>query len=412
MTRQAFTVELEGTNSGGNLGGAVNFIYQNKSLFHGAEFFSMKLKGAYETLNAELTGFRDSKELGIEASLRLPKFLMPYPAKENFIRKHGPKTVLLAGYNYQKMPVYTRTVANLTIGYSWKGNRFTNHDFNPLFLDVVNLPYIDPSYKLRIDTSSYLAYSYRDVMVLGGNYNFVFNDQMIKKSKDYWFIRLGFDAAGNILSLAYNLAKVEKVDDSYNLFGQPFAQYIKGEADISYHYKINEASSAVYRLFTGIGWPYGNSKAMPFEEQYFGGGSNDIRAWMVRTLGPGSYSLADSSFINQTADIKLEANAEYRFKLFWIIEGAVFVDAGNIWTFREDPDRPGAQFKFNKFLDDMAVGTGFGLRLDIKFVILRADIGLKLRDPRIATGSKWIPLSRPFNLRDDTAFVIGIGYPF
>jgi len=163
-----------------------------------------------------------------------------------------------------------------------------------------------------------------------------------------------------------------------------------------------------------VGMPYGNSKAMPFEEQYFGGGANDIRAWRVRTLGPGSYVLPDteSNFINQTADIKLEANAEYRFKLFWILEGALFADAGNIWTFRKDASMPGANFQINKFIDDMAVGAGVGLRFDIKFVLLRADFGLKLRDPMISDGSKWIPLTRSYNLSNDLAMVIGIGYPF
>ncbi len=412
MVRQSFTVELEGTNSGGNLGGALNLIYQNKSLFQGAENFTIKFKGAYETLTEKVTGFRNSQQYGFESTLRLPKFLMPFPSKEAFIRKHDPKTVLQAGYNYQKMPVYTRTVANMTVGYSWRGNKYTSHMLNPLGIDVVTLPYISPSFKARIDTSSYLAYSYRDVMILGGNYSFIFNNQMIQKAKDYWFIRLGFDAAGNLLALGYNLAGAAKEDDTYQLFRQPYAQYVKGEADISYHRRINDASSLVYRVFSGIGWPYGNSRAMPFEEQYFGGGSNDIRAWMVRTLGPGSYAVTDTSFINQTADLKLEANAEYRFKLFWILEGAMFVDAGNIWTFREDPDRPGAQFKFNRFIDDIAVGAGLGLRFDIKFVLLRADFGLKLRDPQISDGSKWIPLSRPFNFRDDLTMVIGIGYPF
>ena len=412
MVRQSFTTELEGTNSGGNLGGALNLIYQNKSLFQGAENFTIKFKGAYETLTERVTGFRNSQQYGFESTLRLPKFLMPFPSKEAFIRKHDPKTVLQAGYNFQKMPVYTRTVANMTVGYSWRGNKYTTHMLNPLGIDVVNLPYISPSFKARIDTSSYLAYSYRDVMILGGNYSFIFNNQMIQKSKDYWFVRLGFDAAGNLLALGYNIAGAAKEDDTYQLFRQPFAQYVKGEADFSYHRRINDASSLVYRVFTGIGWPYGNSRAMPFEEQYFGGGSNDIRAWMVRTLGPGSYAVTDTSFINQTADIKLEANAEYRFKLFWILEGAMFADAGNIWTFREDPDRPGAQFRFNKFIDDIAVGAGLGLRFDIKFVLLRADFGLKLRDPQISEGSKWIPLSRPFNFRDDLTMVIGIGYPF
>jgi outer membrane protein assembly factor BamA len=168
----------------------------------------------------------------------------------------------------------------------------------------------------------------------------------------------------------------------------------------------------VYRGFAGIGVPYGNSKAIPFEKQYFGGGANGIRAWQVRTLGPGSFVPDDSTFLNQTADIKLEFNAEYRFKLFWILEGAVFVDAGNIWSIRNDIASPGSQFKFNSFLNDIAVGTGAGLRLDLSFITLRADLGMKLRDPWIDKGSKWIISSRPYNFRDDFTLVVAIGYPF
>lgn len=413
MMRQSFTVELEGTNSGGNIGGALNLIYQNKSLLGGAEVFSMKLKGAYETLTEASTGFNNTQQFGFETNLRIPKFLMPIPDKENFIRKHDPRTVLQAGYNYQKVPVYARSVANITLGYSWSGNKYTRFNINPLSFNVVRLHYVDPEFQAMIDTISYLAYSYRDVRILGGRYDFVFNNQMIQKSKDYWNIRLGFDVAGNIADLLYRTVNAPKADDgTYLLFKQPYAQFIKGEVDATYNFRINGVSSIVYRAFAGVGWAYGNSRVMPFEDQYFGGGANDIRAWMVRTLGPGSYVMPESTFTNLTADMKLEANVEYRFKLFWILEGALFVDAGNIWTIRPDEDRPGSQFRFNSFLDEVAVGTGLGLRFDFKFVLLRADFGMKLRDPQATDGSKWIPLSGTFDRKRDLTMVIGIGYPF
>ena len=412
MQRQSFTVELEGTSTGGNLGGAVNFLYQNKSLFHGAEVFNMKLKGAYERVNIE--EFKNTYEAGIETSLRLPKLLVPFHVRESIIRNRDPKTILQAGYNRQSVPVYTRTIANVTAGYGWSGNNWTKHSFNPLSFDVVKLPFVDADFQSMVDTTSYLAYSFRPVMVLGGMYDFVFNNQMIQNSKDYWIIRCGFDVAGNLLNLTYKLADAEKAaDGTYHFLGQPFAQFVKGEIDASYHYKLNEVSNIVYRFFAGVGWPYGNTwKAMPFEEQYFGGGANDIRAWIVRTLGPGSYVLAEDAFINQTADIKLIGNVEYRFKLFWILEGATFIDLGNIWTFRYDEGRPGGQFKFNSFLDDLAVGTGVGLRFDIKFVLLRADFGFKLRDPQDVAGTKWRPLTGDYNFNNDMTMVIGIGYPF
>jgi outer membrane protein assembly factor BamA len=413
MQRQSFTVELEGTNTGGNLGGALNLIYQNKSLLRGAEVFSMKLKGAYETLTEDVTGFRNTQQYGVEANLRLPKFMIPFPVRESFIRNKDPRTVLQAGYNYQKLPVFARSVANISLGYSWNGNKYTRFSVNPLTLNLVKLHYVNPEYQAMIDTMPYFANSLRDVRIVGGRYDFVFNNQMIQKSRDFWNIRAGIDIAGNLLDAVYRTANAGLAPDgTYHLFNQPFAQFIKAEVDAAYNYRFNEASSIVYRFFAGVGLPYGNSEVMPFEEQYFGGGSNDIRAWMVRTLGPGSYILPESSFINQTADMKLEANIEYRFKLFWILEGATFIDAGNIWTVRDDSNRPGSRFRFKSLPDDIAVGTGLGLRFDLKFVLLRADFGLKLRDPQEREGSKWTIFSQPFDRKQDLTMVIGIGYPF
>jgi outer membrane protein assembly factor BamA len=416
MSRQSFSVELEGTNSGGNLGGALNFIYQNKNLLHGAEQFNLKLKGAYEAFSQSTTGIKSTREFGIETSLRFPKFLVPFLEKESFIKKYNPTTTIQVAYDYQNLPVYTRTVANASFGYLWKAGSYQTHMINPFQLNFVKIPVIEANYyKNVIEKSSYLINSYKDVMISGGNYSFIFNNQKIKKSKDYWFIRINAEASGNLLRTIMKLSGAQIKSDSlfshYNIFGQPFSQFIRSDIDIRYTRIINEVSSIVYRGFAGIGIPYTNSLAMPLEKQYFEGGANGIRGWQVRSLGPGSYAAPTATYINQTGDIKIEANVEYRFKLFWILEGAVFVDAGNIWAIKEDIDRPGAQFRFNKFIDDFAVGTGFGMRFDLKFVLLRTDIGLKLRDPKYAGSSRWL-ISRPSSNISDLAVVIAIGYPF
>jgi outer membrane protein assembly factor BamA len=416
LSQQSYKIELEGTNSSGNIGGALNLIYQHKNLFHGAELFSTKLKGAYEVYSQPNGSLKSAQEYGFETSLRLPKFLVPFLNTESFIKKYNPSTTMLASYNYQALPFYTRTMANATFGYNWKAGSYQEHIVNPLMMNLINLPFIDSAYAAKIDSSSYLAYSYKNVMILGGNYSFIFNNQKIKKSRDYWFLRINAEAAGNMLALAGKLTGAKKTDSTYNILGQPYAQYIRTDFDLRYNYILNDVSSVVYRAFFGIGIPYGNSKALPFEKQYFGGGANGIRAWQVRSLGPGSY-LRDTAntFVNQTADIKIEANAEYRFKLFWILEGALFLDAGNIWTYKNDPVRPGSQFIFKKFYKDIAVGTGAGFRFDFKFVIGRIDLGMKLRDPcdpLLVNGSKWIFASRPYNLRNDFTLVLGIGYPF
>jgi outer membrane protein assembly factor BamA len=411
LSKQSFKIELEGTNTAGSLGGAVNLIYQNKNLLHGAELFNLKLKGAYEAISQKDT-LSGSQEYGIETSLRFPKFILPFLQTEGFIKKYNPSTMIQAAFDYQDMPFYRRTLANAAFGYTWNGNSLTTHIVNPLQLNFVNLLRIDPDFKARIDSSSYLASSYRDVLIIGGSYSFIFNNQKIKNKRNYWFVRINAETAGNLPTLASRIAGAKKTDNSYYILGQPFAQYVRADIDIRYTTKINDLSSIVYRGFAGAGIPYGNSKAMPFEKQYYGGGANGIRAWQVRTLGPGSYVPFYKGFLNQTADIKIEANVEYRFKLFWILEGALFLDAGNIWSYNYDEARPGSQFKINSFYKDIAVGTGTGFRFDFSFFMMRADLGMKLRDPWISSGSKWIMMTRPYTFKKDFAIVIAIGYPF
>ena len=416
MSQQSFTVEVEGTNSGGNLGGALDFIYQNKNLLHGAEQFNLKLKGAYETFS-QLKSIKSTQQYGIETSLRLPRFFLPFFKKEDFIKKYDPTTTILAAYNYQNLPVYTRTVANATFGYLWKAGDFRTHIVNPFQLNLVKIPFIDPDYYTNvIEKSSYLMNSYKDVLIAGGTYSFIFNNQKLKKTRDNWFVRFNAEAAGNLLEVYKKLTNSEVIRDSlfnhYNIFGQPFAQFVRTDIDIRYNRIMNDVSSIVYRGFFGIGIPYKNSLAMPFERQYFEGGANGIRGWQVRSLGPGSYVPDSVKYINQTGDIKLEANVEYRFKLFWVLEGALFADAGNIWAIKDDKDRPGAQFRINSFYKDIAIGTGFGMRFDFKFVLLRTDIGLKFRDPKLPANTCWIfSQSNPINHKN-LAIVIAIGYPF
>jgi outer membrane protein assembly factor BamA len=420
LSQQSYKIELEGTNSAGNLGGALNLIYQHKNLFHGAELLSTKLKGAYAAY-AQSQTLTSTQEYAFETTLRLPKFLIPFLQTEGFVQKFNPSTNIVAAYDFQKLPVYTRTVANATFGYDWKARNYQEHILNPFQFNIVKLPFIDPVFAREIEQSSYQANSYKDVLILGGNYSFIYSDQKIKNSKDYWFLRMNAETSGNLLSALYKMSGANKTKPSegdttqvYYLLGQPFAQYFKTDLDVRYNYIFNDVSSIVYRGFFGIAIPYGNSTSVPFEKQYFSGGANGIRAWQVRSLGPGSFNpnQGDSTvFLNETGDIKLEANAEYRFKLFWILEGAVFLDAGNIWSYRYDPARIGSQFKLNNFYKDIAVGTGAGLRFDFKFVVARVDVGMKLRDPVITNGSRWIFMNRLYN-RQDFTIVLGIGYPF
>ena len=408
---QSYAVELEGTNSSGNIGGGGNLIYQHRNLFRGAENFDLRFKGAVETIKESSTSsFGNMLELGTEATLNIPKFLLPFRT-EQFIKKFNPKTTLKLAYNYQRRPDYTRTVANASFGYVWKGNKYLTHIINPIELNLVQIPYKSPEFIDWLE-GRYIYYSYQPHLVSVTNYSMIFTNQNIQKSKDFIYVKFNAESAGNFLYSAYSVAGAEKTDGAYKLFNTDFAQYVRGDIDFRHYNILNPYSSLVYRLFAGAGLPYNNSTALPFEKKYFSGGANSIRAWQVRDLGPGSYKeLTQGTYSNQTADVKLEANLEYRFKLFWVLEGALFVDAGNIWAINKNDDREGALFMLNSFYKDIAVGTGFGTRFDFSFFIFRFDLGIKTRDPVYPDGEKWVFGNRKLG-RSDFVLNLGIGYPF
>ena len=412
LTLQSYTVELEGTNSSGNLGGAGNFVYQHKSLLGGAENFETKLTGAFEILDPEKFSRIDNiLKVGVELNLDIPKFLLPVLKSESFVKKYNPKTSFSLLYNYQERPDYTRTIANLSFGYKWKGNRFLDHFINPIELNILRLPFRSQEFENAIKTT-YLRNSYEDHFLSLSSYSLIYNNQDVKKTRDFQYFRLNSEVGGNILTGINQLSKVEKSKNHYELFGIRYAQFIKLDFDIRHYHIFDPENRIVYRLFLGGGLPYGNSEALPFVKQYFSGGANSLRAWNVRALGPGSYSTGEElTYPNQTGDLKFETNVEYRFPMFWILEGALFVDAGNIWTIKEHENLQGAKFEIDKFIDELAVGTGFGLRFDLSFSVIRLDIGLKMHDPEFESGNRWLPGNR--NISNNTlSWNIAIGYPF
>ncbi len=408
-TLQSYAVELEGTNSSGNIGMGGNLSYQHRNLFGGAENFQFRVSGAVETIReVKETGYGNMIELGTEARINLPTFLLPFRT-EQFIRKFNPKTNTSISYNYQRRPDYTRSVFNTTFGYNWQGNDYTTHIVNPLQLNFVKMIDVSRDFVDSI-RATYLKHSFEDRLILGISYSWIYSNQDIQKARDFIYLRTHFESTGLLLSGIANIANREQ--DSlgrYKLLGNEFAQYLKGEVEFRYFNFLSENSSVVYRFFGGIAYPYGNSVAIPYEKQFFSGGANGIRAWQVRNLGPGSYSGTVSRYPNTTADIKLEANMEYRFKLFWLLEGALFVDAGNIWSLTPEDEREGAEFALNSFYRDIAVGTGLGLRMDFSYFIFRLDLGFKTRDPSAAEGERWIPLQESLL---SPQFNLAIGYPF
>ncbi len=408
---QSYTVEIEGTNSSGEIGAGGSFTYQHKNLFRRAEIFDLSIKGGIEFIKKRsITSLDNTTEFGSEARLRIPRFLLPLKG-ENFVKKFNPLTSFSISYNHQKRPDYTRRISNISYGYRWKGNKHLTHMINPLELNLVKLLESTSQFREQINRNPYLKESYEEHTIAVTNYSLIYNNQSIQQTKDFIFVRYNIEPAGNTLTGVYNLFNVSKQKGAYQLFGNPYSQYIKSDIDFRYYHIINESDKIVYRFFAGAGFPYNNSLAMPFEKKYFSGGANSVRAWQVRSLGPGSFQEEEFyPFPNNLGDIKLEANIEYRFDLFWVIEGALFIDMGNIWAINRSDEREGALFKFDDFYKDIAIGSGIGTRFDFSFFIFRVDFGLKTRYPQ-KKSNRWI-----FNQdkigSNDYNINIGIGYPF
>ncbi|MBN1596889.1 MAG: BamA/TamA family outer membrane protein [Bacteroidales bacterium] len=388
--KQDLQYEVFGTNSSGDWGGQINLLYNNYNLLHGAEYLQIKLTAARESMRKRYNA-SPMFEVGVETTLTLPMFLVPFNAR-SFTRKFNPRTLINISYSYQDRPDYTRTIAKTSFGYKWKGNRFNSHYFIPVEFNYVRVPGGIKDDELREDiVGSPLENSFNDHTIVAMRYVFEYSNQVVEKNRDFVFIRVMPEIA---------------------------LTYVKGDIDVRYNKQITPDNRIVYRLFTGVGYPIRDSETLPFEKMYFSGGPFGIRAWSTRDLGPGSDTSSTSRYANSLGDIKIEANLEYRFSLFWKMEGALFIDAGNIWLFNEYPERPGAEFKWDRFIDELAVGTGLGLRFDFNFLLIRTDFGLKLRDPAILEGSKWIDRNENIKynfrefIRNRCTFQFGIGYPF
>lgn len=412
---QGYQVELEGTNSSNHWGIGGNLLYYHKNLFGGAEIFNMKFSGALEVQREFVSNTADNFlpntfEYGVETSMTIPKFWIPFKAGR-MLRKYQPKTALSFSYSHQKRTNYTRKIINAGFGYQWNSSQFKKHRFNPIELNIINLTDTSAEFSQYFDTL-YLKHSYEAQFISVSSYTFELSTQDLKRQfSDFIFLRSRTELAGNIISGLNELLGVNKTADGYyELFNTRFAQFVRGDIDLRYYKHLNEHSLLVYRGFFGIGIPYGNNHVLPFVKKYFSGGSNGIRAWQIRSLGPGSF-VDDSSFPDLAADMKIEANLEYRFDVAWKLKGAFFIDAGNIWAINRYDERPGALFTFHSFYKEMAIGTGLGARFDFDFLLFRIDLGIKVRDPELPEGSRMIWGNRKLGI-GDYSWNFGIGYPF
>ncbi len=411
----AFTVEAEGLNTAGNLGVGANFLFQNRNVFRGAEMLNLRLKGALEMSgeSGDTDVFRqlpfNTAEMGAEVSIDFPKLLFPV-RMERLSRTARPQSTILTGINYRHRPDYTRYILNFSYGFQWSQDSRRQHQLTPLEISSIKI-FNDSILQARIPEANPLILSrYRDHLIGGLKYSYTYSTQQIDRQQDFVYFRGNFESAGNLMQLtARQLDASVNEEGSYTLFGIPFAQYLKADADFRLYRALSEDNTLVFRLMGGIGVPYGNLDIMPFIKSFYGGGANSVRAWSIYNLGPGSYGSAEKLRFDKYGDIKLEANIEYRFPVYRYWKGAFFLDAGNVWFLEKNEQFPGGEFNADSFYKELAIGAGLGVRLDFNFFLVRLDAAFPVRDPGLDSGEKWIGRFPGFS---DWNLNLGIGYPF
>ena len=408
-----YNIQLEGTNSGGDLGALGSISYRNNNIFRGSEVLRITLRGGFQAqrVNNQFIeeGIFNTKEFGVEASIMFPRFLSPI-SLHRFVSEYQPKTMLLTGYNMQIRPLYMRYIMTASFGYNWRSSNTVEHFLTPLNLNTVKvLPSDIFAFVLDFETNQRIKDQYTDHLIFGLNYSFIFANQNVKKTNDFFYLKFDIETSGNALSLLNNTPLITKSDNYHEIIGIRYAQFFKFQFDLRFYHYFRNRNMLAMRLMYGQGIAYGNSIDLPFERSFYAGGSNGMRGWQFRNLGPGEFNNSNGYDMEHIGDLQIESNIEYRFPLYGVLKGAIFSDLGNIWTLSNNESFPGGQFKFDKFYKQFALDAGFGFRLDFNFFLIRLDIAAPLCDPAYDEAHRW----RASKLQwSDVVWNFGIGYPF
>ena len=406
---------LDGTHNAGDLGVAANIAYTHGNIFNGSEVLSVKLRGAYEFVNAKSNDdfiTNNYYEWGIGSSLRFPKIIFPF-FSHNIKQRMRADTEFGISFDTQNRKEYTRNFLNLSWRYKWENIRKNlQHSLSILNVNFVSMPYKSQEFQDYINKEeNYLTrISYDNLFTAGAGYQGSYSNEAKQKYQTRLYtLRYGIESSGNVMNGLFSLINADKNEDQqYHIMGNPFAQYIKVDVDFAQTYWLNERNALALHAAAGVAYAYGNSKILPFEKRYYGGGPNNVRGWNTRELGPGAYPGVNDISV-QNGDMNLLFNVEYRHKIIPMLEFAVFADAGNVWTLRDYENQPGGRFHWNTFLEEMAIGTGLGLRVDLSFLVIRIDGGKKAYDPVKKDSNPWVLFDK---MKGNSAFYFAIGYPF
>ena len=415
---RSLRLELEAASKSNNFAGpGFSIDFKNRNTFRGAELLQFNFMSNYETQFSSKSEWINSYEFGVENKLIIPRFLMPIK-KLRTTRQQVTQTQASSGYHILKRAkYYTYNTSRASFGYNWTSSEKREYqELSITEFNYVKLFNTTDLFDELLDNNPLLKNSFQEQFIIGPTYSYTYSNQKDHPGGNHFYVHGNADYAGTLLGQLSPLWSKDK-SRPHTLLGLPFSQYLKMDFDVRYYHQFSGERQLVTRVMAGAGLPYQNSTTLPYAKQYFIGGINSIRAFQARSLGPGTYipAVSNNLFIDQAGDIKLEANLEYRARIYGIVKGALFVDAGNIWLINEDSSRPGGQFKANQFYNEIAIGTGAGIRVDASFFILRLDLGLPVRIPYRTEGDRWVlndwSLKKDWR-QDNFVWNIAIGYPF
>jgi outer membrane protein insertion porin family len=433
--KKSIRAEFQGVSKSNNfVGPGISVTFSNRNFLRGSELFQIKVTGAYEVqVTRQNQSPLNATEFGIESSLMVPRFLTPIHHDFSASR-YLPKTQFRIGYNLQNRIGYFRLNSfNAGYGYNWRETAAKTHELFPVEITYVKTDKTSVTFEELLVKNPVLAQSFQNQFIIGTRYSYTINTQLREGQVDRYrkqtvqehsfYFNGMVNVAGNLIR-AMQLQFAKNHEGAFEIAGSPYSQFIKGEIDFRHYWQLTKTTKLVSRIDIGAGYAYGNSAELPYIKQFASGGSNSLRAFPARSVGPGSYYIradpayanAQVLFIDQRGDSKLEGNVEYRFDIYKSFKGAFFVDAGNIWLWHDDPARPGGKFDGDLFLGQLAVGTGFGLRYDFSFFVLRLDTAFPIRKPWLDPADRWVIKDIDFSSADWRAsnliFNIAIGYPF
>lgn len=408
--KQSYKLELEGSVTSSFWGLKTTLGYQNRNIFRGIEALDLDFTLGYEYMRAPDAKKRNAMEFGFAGGLSFPRFLLPFSSTK-FQRLTNPRTKISLSINFQDRPYYRRTLSNASWGYSWSSRNHSSFSIRPADITIVDVGYMDDEFYNSLQ-NRYLQNSYSSQLISALTFGYVYNSQHRNLLGNATVLRLNAEVAGNLLyGLTHLFGSPVEGQDYYELLGIRYSQYLRLDASISRKMMLGEKTALAGRLYAGFGVAYGNAEALPMDRLFYAGGSNSMRGWTPRTLGPGTTPMPENMlYPTQLGDMRLEANLEFRFPIWGIFHGATFFDVGNIWFLRRNDAEysPDAVFRLSDFYKGLGFNTGIGLRLDIKFAILRLDWGIQLHNPNNPAGERWI---HNFKWKN-TALNFGVGYPF